>query len=72
GSWKRGDVLQRKRWTWEDSARSVGREIRAIMEAEGCSAEAAKGLLVDRKGYGSGEVDKKWRFCRSEERDGAA
>ncbi|MDP9474427.1 MAG: hypothetical protein M3R38_01790 [Actinomycetota bacterium] len=74
GSWKRGAVLQQKRWGWIDSARSVGKEIRAIMEEEGCSAEAAKGLLVDRKGYGPGEVDKKWRFYRKEEEgeDGAA
>ena len=72
GSWKRGDVLQRKRWEWEDSARKVGEEVREIMRLEDCSAEAAKGLLVQRKQLGPGEVDKKWRFCRSEEKDGAA
>lgn len=70
GSWKRGDVLQKKRWDWEDSARSVGKKIREIMIAESCCADAAKSLLVQRGGYGPGEVDKKWRFYRREEEEG--
>lgn len=72
GSWKRGDVLQKKRWTWEDSARSVGKKVREIMRQEKCSADAAKGLLVQRGGYGPGEVDKKWRFFRREEEENGA
>lgn len=72
GSWKRGAVVQEKRWDWEASARKVGEEVKDIMRTENCSAEAAKGLLVQRKGLGPGEVDKKWRFCRGEEKDGAA
>lgn len=67
GSWKRGDVLQKKRWTWEDSARSVGRLIEDTMKEEGCGIGAAKGLLADRKGFGVRELDRKWDFYRDEQ-----